>query len=330
MKMRLTNMELSTLSKGGYSSRSGRTAYIFAYVYLGIWLLATVSYAIAGMPLFDAVCNAMSVCATGGFCTKNASILAFDSRVIELLTMFFMIVASLHFGLIFLAIVNRSLKPLNNPVLKFYLGSLLAVTVCVGICLKLSGASETWGLAMWQSAFQTISTASTTGFAIADNSSWNLLPNFLLLLSGIMCGCAGSTTGGIKADRVLVLFKTIGCRVGKVLHPTVVNEVKLGNRILRDDEVAPHILYISLYLIILCVSIALSLAFGVNNHSAFAASLSSLGTVGPAIGELGSLGNFNSVPSAAKVLYTADMFLGRVEIYPVLAVVAMIFDRRRR
>ena len=330
MKMRLANMELSTLSKGGYSARSGRTAYIFAYVYLGIFTLAAISYALAGMPVFDAVCHAMSVCATGGFSTRNASIVAFDSRLIELLTMIFMVLASVHFGLVFLAIVNRSLKPLKNPVLRFYLGTLLVVTIVVGMSLKLTGDVANWGGAMWQSAFQTISVASTTGFAIADNSSWTLLPNFLLLLVGMMCGCAGSTTGGLKADRVLVLFKAISCRVGRVLHPNVVNEVKLGSRVLKDDDVAPHILYICLYGPILIVSIILSLAFGVNNHSAFAASLCSLGNVGPAIGELGFMGNFNSVPVAAKILYTADMFLGRVEIYPVLAVIAMVFDRRRR
>lgn len=330
MKMRLTNMELSNLSKGGYSARSGRTAHIFAWVYLSIFALATVSYALAGMPFFDAICHAMSVCATGGFSTRNASILAFDSRIIELLTMIFMLLASIHFGLIFLAVVNRSLKPLNNPVLKFYLGSLAVIIIATGLSLKLTGGVESWGSAFWQSSFQTISTASTTGFAIADNSNWALLPNFLLLLSGIMCGCAGSTTGGIKADRVLVLFKAIGCRTNKVLHPTAVNEVKLGNRILKVQEVAPHLLYIALYGLILIVSVILSLAFGVNNHSSFAASLSSLGNVGPAIGELGSLGNFNSLPAAAKALYTADMFLGRVEINPVLAVVAMLFDRRSR
>lgn len=330
MKMRLANMEISTLSKGGYSSRSGKTAYIFAYVYLGICALATICYALAGMPLFDAVCHAMSVCATGGFSTRNASILAFDSRAIELMTMIFMLVASLHFGLIFLSIAGRSLKPLKNPVLRFYLGALAVIIIFVGASLKMTGSVETWGLAFWQSAFQTISTASTTGFAIADNSSWSMLPNFMLLLSGVMCGCAGSTTGGIKADRVLVLFKTIGCRVNRVLHPTMVNEVKLGSRVLRDDEVAPHILYISLYCVILLLSIMLSLAFGVGSQSSFAASLSSLSNVGPAIGELGSLGNFNTLPVAAKTLYTVDMFLGRVEIYPILAVIAMIFDRRRR
>lgn len=330
MKMRLANMEISTLSKGGYSSRSGKTAYIFAYVYVGICILATICYALAGMPLFDAVCHAMSVCATGGFSTRNASILAFDSRVIEFMTMVFMLVASIHFGLIFLSIVNRSLKPLKNPVLRFYLASLAVITIFAGASLKLSGNVESWGLAFWQSAFQTISTASTTGFAIADNSSWSLLPNFLILLSGVMCGCAGSTTGGVKADRVLVLFKTIACRVNRVLHPTMVGEVKLGNRILRDEEVSPHILYIALYCLLLMLSILLSLAFGVNGQSSFAASLSSLSNVGPAIGEFGSLGNFNELSMAAKSLYTFDMFLGRVEIYPVLAVIAMIFDRRRR
>ncbi|MCQ2179611.1 MAG: TrkH family potassium uptake protein [Bacteroidales bacterium] len=330
MKIRLANIELSSLSKGGYSARSGKTAYIFAYVYLGIFFLAAVSYALAGMPLFDAVCNAMSVCASGGFSTRNASILAFDSRLIELLTMVFMVLTSLHFGLLFLAVVNRSFKPLKNPVLRFYLCFLLVMTLAVGISLKLSGNVDGWGPAFWQSAFQTISVVSTTGFAIADNADWAMLPNLLLLVGGVMCGCAGSTTGGVKADRVLVLFKAVSCRVGRVLHPNMVNEIKLGSRVLKNEDVTPLLLYICLYLLILIISVILSLLFGVNDHSAFAASLCSLSNVGPATGELGFMGHFNSVPVAGKILYTADMFFGRIEIYPVLAVIAMVFDRRRR
>lgn len=330
IRMRLTNMELSSLSKGAYSSRVNRTVYIFAYVYLGLAVLALIAYLIAGMPFIDAVCHAMSVCATGGFSTRNLSIAAFESPAIEAITMVFMYLASIHFGLIFLCVVNRSLKPLNNPILKFYTLSLAVIAFLTAISLRFSGIERSLGKALWDSAFHTLSTASTTGFAIADNSSWPMVPNMLLMFMAVMCGCAGSTTGGVKADRVLVLFKSVGRQLGKVLHPSSINEVRLGRKVLRDDEIAPHILYIALYGVILSVSVLLALMLGVNDHSAFAASVSSLGNVGPAIRELGSMGNFNSVPSGAKFLFTVDMFLGRVEIYPILAVVAMIFDGHRR
>lgn len=329
IRMRLTNMELSSLSRGTYSTRANKTVYIFAYVYIGLALAALIAYLLAGMPLIDALCHAMSVCATGGFSSRNLSIAAFDSPFIEGITMLFMYLASIHFGLIFLCVVNRSLKPLNNPVLKFYTLSLVVIAVLTGISLKFSGEEYSLGKSFWIGAFQTISVASTTGFAIADNASWPLTPNMLLMFMAVMCGCAGSTTGGVKADRVLVLFKAVGRQIGRILHPSSVNEVTLGKKVLKYEDVAPQILYIAFYCVLLAVSVLLALIMGVNDHSAFAASVSSLGNVGPAIRELGNMGNFNGLPSAAKFLFTFDMFLGRIEIYPFLAVVAMIFDGRR-
>ena len=329
IRMRLTNMELSSLSRGTYSTRANKTVYIFAYVYIGLALAALIAYLLAGMPLIDALCHAMSVCATGGFSSRNLSIAAFDSPFIEGITMLFMYLASIHFGLIFLCVVNRSLKPLNNPVLKFYTLSLVVIAVLTGISLKFSGEEYSLGKSFWIGAFQTLSVASTTGFAIADNASWPLTPNMLLMFMAVMCGCAGSTTGGVKADRVLVLFKAVGRQIGRILHPSSVNEVTLGKKVLKYEDVAPQILYIAFYCVLLAVSVLLALIMGVNDHCAFAASVSSLGNVGPAIRELGNMGNFNGLPSAAKFLFTFDMFLGRIEIYPFLAVVAMIFDGRR-
>ncbi|MCQ2176422.1 MAG: TrkH family potassium uptake protein [Bacteroidales bacterium] len=329
VKLRLTSMELSSLSKDSYSVRANRTVYIFAYVYLGLAVLAFLSYMLAGMSPFDAVCHAFSVSATGGFSTRNLSIAAFDSRVIELLTMVFMLLSSLHFGLVFLTFATRSIKPLKNPVLRFYLVSLVVLSFLVGLSLKVQGVEQSLGKAMWNGAFQTISVASTSGFAITDNAAWPMLPCILLMFAAFMCGCAGSTTGGVKADRILVLLKSVGRQINKILHPSSVNEIKLGSRIIRDDDVSPHLLYIAMYCGILAVSTLLAILFGANTSAAFSGSLSSLGNVGPAIRELGFMGSFNSVPSLAKLVYSLDMFLGRVEIYPVLAVVAMIFDRRR-
>ena len=330
MKMRLANMELSSLSRGSYSARSGKTVYIFAYVYLAICVLAFLLLWAAGMSPFDAVCHAMSVSATGGFSTRNLSVGAFGSRWIELIMMVMMLLSSLHFGLLYLAVINRSLKPLDNPVLKFFLLSFAVLTVLLGISLRATGAASGIGSAMWQAAFQTSCAISTSGFAIADNAAWPLLPNMLLMLAAIMCGCAGSTSGGVKADRVLVLLKSIGCRIRRILRPSSVCEVKLGKRVLADEEVSPHILYLALYTLLLLVSVIAVSMFGVTDETAFTASITSLSNVGPATGSLGLMGNFGALEPAAKFVFTLDMFLGRVEIYPVIAVVAMIFDRHRR
>lgn len=330
MRLRLTNMELSSLSKVGYSTRTNKTVYIFAYVYLALATLSFLAYLLAGMDVFDAICHAFSVSASGGFSTKNFSIASFNSPAIEAVTLVFMLASSLHFGLLYLSVVNKSLKPLDNPVLKFYVAILIAVTFCVGLSLKFNGVEDSFGAALWKGAFQTVSAASTTGFAITDNASWPLLPSAFLMFTAVMCGCAGSTTGGVKADRLLVLFKTIGRQIGRILHPSSVNEVRLGSRLLRDEEVAPHILYLSIYNLLLAFSVLVAMSTGMGGIDSLVGSVVSLGNVGPAIGDMGYMGSYNAIPAVTKLLYTFDMFLGRVEIYPVLAVVAMIFDTKRR
>ena len=330
MKMRLTNMELTSLSRSGYRSRPNQTAFIFAYVYLALLLLSFVAYLLAGMSACDAICHAMSVSATGGFSTRNLSIAAFDSRWVEGITMLFMYLSSLHFGVVFVAVVTRSFRPLNNPVVRFYTFALLVLSCLVGAGLKGNGICPNWWNALWNGLFETLCVATTSGFAILDNAHWPLWVVMLLMFPAVVCGSAGSTSGGVKVDRLMLLFKSVGRRVNLILHPSSVNEVRLGKRILRDEDVSPHLLYLALYGLVLAVSVTLALMIGVDHQNSFIASVTSLSNVGPAYGALGTMGSFNSVPPAGKLLFTVDMFLGRIEIYPVLAVVAMIFDKRVR
>ena len=330
MKMRLTNMELTSLSRGGYSTRTNKTVYIFAFVYLGILILSFFCYILAGMSVFDAACHAMSVSATGGFSSRNASIAAFDSRWVEGITMVFMYLSSLHFGVIYLSVVTRSYKPYNNPVVKFYTFWVLIMAFIVGAGLKTNGICPNWGNAIWNGLFETLCVTTTSGFAILDNAEWPLWIVMVLMFSAFMCGSAGSTSGGVKVDRIILLFKATGRRVNGILHPSSVNEVRMGKRILRDEEVEPHLQYLAMYGLLIAVSVTLSLLVGVDHQNSFIASVTSMGNVGPAYGALGTMGSFNSIPALGKLIFSVDMFLGRIEIYPVLAVVAMIFDKRAR
>ena len=331
MKLRLANMEMSSLTREGYRSQANKTVFIFTYVYLGLAVGAFLCYWAAGMSLFDAVNHAFSVCATGGFSTRNLSIGHFDSDLIYIITIVFMIVATLHFGIVFMTFATRSLKPLNNPVLKFYLGMMAVVALCVSLSLKIHDIEPTWGKAFMNGVFHTVSYASTTGFAIADNAVWPLFPSVLLLIAGIQCGMAGSTTGGLKSDRVLVLFKSIARQVRKAIHPSSVSEMRMGNHVLHDEDIYPHILYIAVFFIFLIFSVMLCLSLTTDNRDAIAGSVSMLTNVGPSMGErIGSMGNFNSQPATVKFIFSLDMFLGRIEIYPVLAVLSMIFSRSRK
>lgn len=330
MRLRLTNMELSSLSKYEYRSRTNKTVSIFTIVYFAIMALSFLCYLIAGMSPFDAVNHAMSVTATGGFSTKNLSIGAFDSVAIDLITMFFMLVSSIHFGMVFMVFVTRSLKPLKNEIFKHYVALLSVASILVSVSLKLNGVEDSWARSFLNGSFHVLSYASTTGFGIADNSQWSMLSSSLLLFVGVWCGMAGSTSGGIKIDRIVLLIKEIKYRLKNVMHPTSISEVRVNRRVIKQDELMPHILYTSLFLLVFLLSVVVNLLMESDSGHAFYGTLSCLTNVGPSIGDLGTYGSYSMEPAGVKVMYTIDMFLGRVEIYPILAVLIMLFSRRTK
>ncbi len=330
MRLRLTSLELSSLSKREYRSGTNKTVYIFTYVYFGMLAASFLLYVLAGMSPFDAINHAMSVTATGGFSTRNLSIGAYDSVAIDLVTMFFMLLSSIHFGMVFVTVVTRSLRPFRNEIFKFYLWSLVIVGAVVTMSLKVHGVEQTWGEALLSGSFHVLSFASTTGFSIADNSVWPVLPSAMLVFVGIWCGMAGSTSGGVKSDRALMLCKEVKYQLKMVLHPASVNEIRINGRVVRQEDVLPHILYLALYFMVVILSVAVCLVLDPDNGHALTATLTSLSNVGISVGDIGSLGNFNAEPVSTKLLYTLDMFLGRVEIYPILAVVMMLFSRRNK
>ena len=330
VRLRLTNMELSSLSRDDSVNRANRTVYIFAWVYLGLCAASFLAYLQAGMPVFDAICHAFSVSATGGFSSRNLSIGSFNSPVISIITIVFMLLSSLHFGLIFMLLVKHSTKPLRNPVLRFYLTALTLAAIITSVSLKLQNVDTSWGSAFLDGTFHVVSYATTAGFAISDNSAWPVLPCFMLVLCSLVCGCAGSTSGGMKVDRVMVLFKAIHMQIQKTLYPSSLFEVRMGRRIMHDEEIYPQVLYIAMFILLIGVSSVLCMLLGDPNGHAITGSLASLSNVGPSLGSIGSMGNYNAEPGALKFIFSMDMFLGRVEIYPVFAVLSSIFNRKHQ
>lgn len=330
MRMRLMNMELSALSKGGYSTNTTRVVQIFAKVYLGLVLACFICYMLAGMSVYDAICHAMSAISTGGFSTRNASIGAFESHAVELVTMVFMFLSSLHFGVTYIAIVSRSFKPFNNQVFRGFCYMVLVVAFVLSFGIMKQTPGQSWGESMWQSTFTTICMASTTGFAMLDNVDWPQWMMVLLMVTCLVCGSMGSTCGGIRVDRMLILFKNLGRYINNILHPTSINEVRMGRKVIRDEDMYPHLMYIGLYLMLVFISTLINSFLGLGLEKALFATISTVGNVGPASGELGFMGCYNGLPMLSKIFLTINMFLGRIEIYPVMAVMAMIFSRRRK
>ena len=204
-RMRISKIEISSISKDNYRYRSKETVRVIASTYVGITVAGTIALMVAGMSFFDAVNHAMSIVSTGGFSTRNVSILYYDSLPIEIVCIVFMYISTLHFGMVYALVVKRSTALLKSPVFR------------------------TYGEAMRQSFFQYASIVSSTGFATADTSVWPLFSIFLLLFAMFHGGCSGSTCGGVKADRMWIFYKVLKNNIFKQLHPNAVIPVKVGD-----------------------------------------------------------------------------------------------------
>lgn len=328
-RLKLTNMEMSTLSKEGYKYKSTKVVRVITIVYTSLTLATFLSLWAAGMPLFDAVNHAFSIAATGGFSTRNLSVGAFGSVAVNIVVLVFMSLCAMHFGLIYAVFVTRSLKPFKNSVTKYYFGSIAVMTLLIMLSLLSDGGYDSWGKALMDSSFTVISYMSTAGFAICDNAMWPWLAGIVLIFASIQCGCAGSTTGGIKVDRLLIAFKAVSNEVKRRLHPSSVSQTHLSGHHLADSTVSAVLMYIVVYIMVIFISVIAVMLCGSEATEAVSGVIASVGSVGPGLGELGCMDNYDAQPAMAKFIYAFDMFLGRVEIYPVLVAISMIFKRSR-
>ncbi len=328
-RLRLTNMEMSTLSKEGYRYKSSKVVWIITMVYVSLTLAALLSLWAAGMPFFDALNHAFSIAATGGFSTKNLSIGAYGSDLINAIVLFFMAVCAMHFGLIYAVFATRSFKPLDNTVVRYYFGSVIVMSVIIMFSLMDKGGYDSWGRALMDSLFTAVSYMSTCGFGICDNSAWPWLAGIVLLFVSFQCGCAGSTTGGVKVDRIVISLKAIANEVNRRLHPASVMKASMSGQHLANSAVHAVLMYIVVYILVIFISVLAVMLCGCDSATSISGVIASVGSVGPGLGELGCMDNYSAQPAMAKMIFTFDMFLGRVEIYPVLVAISLIFKRNR-
>lgn len=317
-KMRLSKMEMTSLSKENYRLRTKEAIRVIATVFVGLTVTSAIAFMIAGMGPFDAVNHAFSVAATGGFSTKNASIGAFGSFGVELVAAVYMIIGGMHFGLIYQAFSHRSPKLFKSPATRLYLGTIVVATVIVAADLLVSGTGSSVWDTLWMAFFNVASYISTTGFATVDCSVWPALSILLLMFLSVQCACSGSTSGGLKTDRILIFWKSFRVQLRKQMHPSAVIPTRVGTSIVDTQMVAAVNLYIAVYFLFLFVGAAALCMMGVDYMDAFSASISNLGNVGPGFGNVGALDNFSQIPVLGKFILAAQMLLGRLEIYSLI------------
>ena len=312
--MMLYRTEMSPVAMDNFKYRTRKALQVLMVVYVGLTALETVSLLICGMDLFDAVTHAFATIATGGFSTKNLSIAYYSSISIEIVTMIFMVLSGIHFALLFSVISGGSTDLFRSTVVRYYLAALLIGTLITMVNIH-GNVYDSWGDALRYASFQVISLGTSTGFATADTSFWPPLAMLLLIFFTLQCACAGSTSGGIKVDRIVFFWKAMGKRITSIQHPRAVITPKIDHVPISDDVMEMNLLYIVLYLAVVFVSSTLLSSLGVDSLTAFSGSTATMGNVGPGFGLVGSMSNFSSIPDAGKYILTADMLLGRLEIF---------------
>lgn len=321
VRFRMSRMDVEDVSKNNYQYKSNKFIKVVVTVYLGLTAAALISLHLAGMSFFDAINHAFSVVATGGFSTRNTSIASFDSKLIEHILAFFMILASLHFGLIYASFASRSLKVLKNPITKFYLATILLCSVLVCINLLANNTFPTVGDTVRAGFFTVISTISTTGFAITDTNCWPVFSILILLYAAIQCGCSGSTTSGLRSDRVWILLKASHSQLVKIAHPNAVVHTKAGGQVIDNELYSSVSIYVLIYLFIALIGSIIYAAMGFDLISSLSASIAMMSNVGPCFGMYGSsMSSFADAPSVAKFLMGVQMIVGRLGIYSILSI----------
>lgn len=319
-RFKMTKMEISSLSKENYRYRTKELIRIILTIYMCITLFAHVSLCLSGMPAFDAINHAFSIVATGGFSTRNASLMAFDSVPIEMVVTVFTLLASLHFGLLYSLVFEHSLKIFKSPVIRFFLLSVLVSTLAISFNLLYTGTVDNWLDSLRVALFQVVTISSTTGFATADTSVWPAFSIMILIYLSIQGACSGSTTGALKVDRIWILIQTLKAQLTKLLHPTSVVQIKVGNRRIDHDLSLSVVLFTSLFFIVIILGAIIVAGFGLDFTDALTSSISMTANIGPAFGSCGSLENYSHFSGAVKVFFSLQMFFGRLEFYPLLLI----------
>lgn len=317
-KMTLSSVELSTLAKDNFRYNTKKILKIIIVVYVGLTMLETLMLMMAGMTLFDAINHSFSTLATGGFSTKNLSIMYYNNIWIEIVIMLFMVAAGIHFGLIYSSIIGKKNNIIRSEVSRYLFISYAVIGITVALNLVMAHIYDNYWEALRYGLFQVISYGSTTGFASTDAAFWPPLSMLLLIVVGIQCASAGSTTGGIKADRVLMLVKSVKARVLKLQHPNAVVRIKLNGVVQDDSAASAAILMISFFMLCLFIGTLALTAMNYDLLTSFTATVASLSNVGPGFGRVSNLANYNFFSEPAKFILTIVMLFGRLELFGLI------------
>jgi trk system potassium uptake protein TrkH len=304
--------------------RITETAKALWYIYLGLTIACGAAYYYAGMNAFDAICHAFSTVAIGGFSTHDASIGYFASPLINSIAIVFMFIAGINFSLHFLAWRGKSLLGyLGDSEFRTYARGMAGLSVVVIAYLYFVGEYATFGETISEGLFQVVSIATTTGFTTAEFAAWPGALPVMLIFASFVGGCAGSTGGGMKVMRVLLLYRQGVREIRRLVHPNAEIPVKLGGQTVPPRVIDSVWGFFAVYVVVFVVMMVIMLIDGVDQVTAFSAVAASLNNLGPGLGDVAN--GFASLSDLSKWVCVAAMLLGRLEIFTLLVLVSRTF-----
>jgi trk system potassium uptake protein TrkH len=310
--------------------RLAETAKSLWYIYLSLTVVCALAYWAAGMSLFDAISHSFSTIAIGGFSTHDASLGYFNNPLIEVVAIVFMFVAGINFALHFLTWSKKKDTGLRHyfqdPEFLFYSFILLLVSTVTVFILYISEIYETAFESLIKGTFQVVSFATTTGFTTADFNSWPLFLPYVLLYAAIIGACAGSTGGGMKVIRILLIFKQGIREVQRLIHPRAVIPIKLGKKVMPDRVIESVWGFFAVYVMAFMAMLLALLATGLDIITAFSAVGACINNLGPGLANVAQ--NYGELPSTAKWILCFAMLLGRLEVFTLLVLFSPMFWKR--
>ncbi len=324
--MELYHAESSGISKDRLTPKLRQTAIALWKIYVSLTVVCALAYFLSGMDAFDAIGHSFSTVAIGGFSTHSASIGYFNSGVIEAVAIVFMFLAGINFSLHFVAWNNRSIIDYwKDSEFKAYIVVLLVSVLIILSVLNFNNEYQSFWTALRHSAFQTISMATTTGFTSQNFSQWpNAAPVFLIMVSFIGA-CVGSTGGGIKVVRVLLMFRLGMKEIKQFIHPNAQINVKLNRSTIGEKTLVSVLGFFSLYTISFVLILVLLMFTGMDQVSSFSATAATMNNLGPGLGEVAQ--NYGSLGDASKWILSMSMLFGRLEVLTLIALFHKAFWR---
>lgn len=292
-------------------------------IYIGLTILEVIMLLLGGMNLFDSICQSFSTTATGGFSTKQDSISYWNSPYIEYVLSIFMILSGVNFSLYYFALKGKYKKLLNDGELHWFLMSVSTLTVIIAFALYITDYYDI-ETAFRKALFQVATTHTSCGFATDDYNLWPPFTWMLLIFAMISGGCTGSTSGGVKNLRLMIIYQNIKNQFKQMLHPRAVIPVRVNNGQVSVQTSAMIYTFFITYMICIFIGWTLLMCFGVGLTEAFSTVISAIGNVGPGLGAFGPVFSWSSLPDAAKWTLSALMLIGRLEIFGIL----LLFYRR--